>query len=226
MSVQIRCRAACAGHGSCRRAGSGASAGRGLLVAVMLLASSFSPLSAQVGFGMISGLSRSSFTGSGAIEVGNRTSFLIGAMGDVPFGETFSIRPELYVSAKGAGVNTALGDYQLAPHKVFRLSYVQMPILAQLRTAPGGAIRPHIFGGVSLGALLGCELEEENCDDIEQIDHRSVDIGVVVGGEVEWRDLGIGARYDAGVRAMEASTPGSEIYNGVLSFTVRYLFRR
>lgn len=226
MSIQVWRRAACAHRGSRRRVGSRAAAGRGLRIAVALFAASFSPVSAQLGLGVIGGLSRASFTGSGAIEVMNRTTFLVGVMGDVPLGEIFSIRPELYVSTKGAKVNAALGDYRLGPSKMLMLSYIQMPILAQLRTAQGGSVRPHLFGGVSAGALLSCELQGQDCDDIAQIDHRAIDIGVVVGGEAEWRGLGIGARYEAGVRAMEASTLGNEIYNGVLSFTARYMFRR
>ena len=224
MSIQIRRLAACAARGACRRADGRLSVGRGLLILATLLAASVSPALAQVGLGVIGGMSRAGFTGSGAIEVSARTKLLIGVTGDVPFGETFSLRPELYVSTKGARLNTVLGDYGLGPSKVFSLTYVQMPILAQLRTAPGGALRPHLFGGLSVGALLGCELQDDDCSDIEQIGHRTVDVGVVVGGEVGWRGLGIGARYEAGVRAMEASMEGSEIYNGVLSFTVRYMF--
>ncbi len=226
MSIQVWRRAVCADHEFRRRVGGCAAAGRGLRVAVTLFAASFSPVSAQLDFGVIGGLGRAGFTGSGAIEVMSRTTFLIGVMGDVPFGETFSIRPEFYVSSKGAEVNTTLGDYRLGPSKMFTLSYIQMPVLAQLRTAQGGSVRPHLFGGVSVGVLLGCELQGRDCDDIAQIDYRAFDIGVVVGGEAEWRGLGIGARYEAGVRAVEASTLGNEIYNGVLSFTVRYMFRR
>ena len=225
MSVQIRRQAARGDSDPCRRVGGRAPVGRSLLIAAILVAASVSPASAQLGLGIIGGVSRSGFTGSGAIEVSARTKLLIGVTGDVPFGETFSLRPELYVSTKGARLNTVLGDYGLGPSKVFGLTYVQMPILAQLRTAPGDALRPHLFGGLSVGTLLGCELQEEDCGDIEPIGHRTVDVGVVVGGELGWRDLGIGARYEAGVRAMEASMEGSEIYNGVLSFTVRYMFR-
>lgn len=224
MSTQVRRRAARADSGPCRRIAGSAAVGRRLLIAAALTAASVSPASAQLGLGVIGGFSRAGFTGSGAIEVSARTKFLIGVTGDVPFGETFSVRPELYISTKGARLNTVLGDYGLGPSKVFGLTYIQMPVLAQLRTAPGSALRPHLFGGLSVGALLGCELQDDDCGDIAQIAHRTVDVGVVVGGELGWRGLGIGARYEAGVRAMEASTEGSEIYNGVLSFTVRYLF--
>ncbi len=224
MSIQIRRLAARAARGVCRRAGGRMSVGRGPLIVATLLAASGSPALAQVGLGVIGGMSRAGFTGSGAIEVSARTKLLIGVTGDLPFGETFSLRPELYVSTKGARLNTVLGDYGRGPRKVFSLTYVQMPILAQLRTAGGGALRPHLFGGLSVGALLDCELQDDDCGDIERIGHRTVDVGVVVGGEVGWRGLGIGARYEAGVRAMEASMEGSEIYNGVLSFTARYMF--
>ena len=200
-------------------------AGRPLIVAA-LLAAAASPLSAQLRLGVIGGVSRAEFTGSGAIEVGARTKLLLGVTGDLPVGDALSLRPELYVSTKGARLNTVLGDYGLGPSKVFRLTYVQMPILAQLRTAPGGLFRPHLFGGLSVGALLGCRLQDDDCDDVEPIGHRRIDVGVVVGGEVGWRGLGVGARYEAGVRAMEASLEGSEVYNGVLSFTVRAMFPR
>ena len=226
MSTQIRRRAVRADSGPCRRVCGSAAVGRGLLIAAALMAAFASNASAQLGLGVIGGVSRAGFTGSGAIEVSARTKLLFGVTGDVPFGETFSMRPELYVSAKGGRLNTVLGDYGLGPSKVFSLTYVQMPILAQLRTAPGGALRPHLFGGLSIGAMLGCELQDDDCDDIEPIGHRKIDFGVVVGGEVDWRGLGLGARYEAGVRAMEASMEGSEIYNGALSFTVRYMFRK
>ena len=73
---------------------------------------------------------------------------------------------------------------------------------------------------MSLGALLRCRLEGQDCGEIEEISHRRLDMGVLVGGELEWRGTGVGVRYEAGVRAMEASIRGNEIYNGVLSFTV------
>lgn len=224
MSTKTRRRAARADPGSFRRLGGRAAVGRALLIALGLLTASDAPASAQLGLGVIGGVSRAGFTGSGAIEVNPRTKLLIGVTGDLPFGETFSVRPELYISTKGASLNTVLGDYGLGPSKVFSLTYIQMPILAQLRTAPGGPVRPHLFGGLSVGALLGCELQDNDCDDVEAIGHRTVDVGVVVGAELGWRDVGFGARYEAGVRAMEASMPGSEIHNGVLSFTLRYLF--
>lgn len=212
-------------HPNRRRAASGQRR-RLRLIGAILLAAPLSTASAQPTVGVIGGVSRASFTGGGSGNVVARTTFLIGAVGQISFGETLSLRSELYISDKGARVETLLGDPRTGPTKLFKVPYVQLPLLAQLRTSLGDRVRPHLFGGVSVGALLGCELEDTDCDDIEEIGHRSVDFGVLVGGEVEWNGVGVGVRYEAGIRAVEASVLGNELYNGVLSFTARYMFRR
>ena len=154
----------------------------------------------------------------------SRTGFLLGVSADLPFGETLSLRPELHFTNKGAWVETLLGDPAAGPRKRFALPYIQLPLLIQLRPALRGApLRPHLFGGVSAGLLLGCSLAGQACADIDEVDYRRADVGVVVGGEIGWGRVGVGARYEAGVRAVEASIRGNELHNGALSFTARYL---
>ena len=196
---------------------------RFLLVA-LLCALPSGAVHAQTTFGAITGLNRVSFAGSGATDVTSTSTFMIGVSGEIAVSETFALRPELYYSAKGAKISTLVGDPQFGPIKRFQLPYIQLPVLAQLRTASGrGALRPHLFGGLSVGVLISCSLQGQDCDDIEEVVDRRLDVGVLVGGELEWRGVGVGARYEAGVRAMEASVRGNEIHNGVISFTVRYL---
>lgn len=199
---------------------------RGILIGVVLLAAPLSVASAQPAVGVMTGFSRASFTGGGSRDAVARTTFLVGGVGELAFGEMFSLRSELYFSEKGARVETLLGDPRTGPTKLFRVPYIQLPLLAQLRTSLGGPLRPHLFGGMSIGALLGCDLGDEGCDEIEEIGYRSVDFGVMVGGEIEWSGVAVGVRYEAGIRAVEASVLGNELYNGVLSFTARYIFRR
>lgn len=199
---------------------------RPILIGAILLAAPLSAASAQPAVGVMTGFSRASFTGGGSRDAVARTTFLFGGVGELAFGEMFSLRSELYFSEKGARVETLLGDPRTGPTKLFRVPYIQLPLLAQLRTSLGDHLRPHLFGGMSVGALLRCELAEEGCDEIEEIGYRSVDLGVLVGGELEWGGVAFGARYEAGIRAVEASVLGNELYNGVLSFTARYIFRR
>jgi len=192
-------------------------------VVLILLALPLEIASAQAAFGMIGGFNRARFTGSGAVDVASRSALLVGAVGDLPITETFSIRPELHFSTKGAEVRTTLGSVADGSVKAFALSYVQLPLLAQLRPAAEGSIRPHLFAGVSVGALLGCKLGTVDCDDIQGINQHGMDASVLMGGELGLNRVAFGVRYEAGIRAVDATVPGNEIYNGVISFTLRYM---
>lgn len=196
-----------------------------VLVAALVVAAP-GQAAAQPAFGVIAGLNRASFTGGGAVDVSPRTSPMIGLVGDIPVGPRFSVRPELHFSAKGSEVRTEAGDPADGSSKTFGVSYIQMPVLVQLGPTPGGSVRPRLFGGLSVGALLRCSLGSLDCADVEGIDQRGADLGVVVGAELELGRIGVGARYEVGVRAVDASVAGNEIYNGVASFTARYMLRR
>ncbi|MCY3611753.1 MAG: porin family protein [Gemmatimonadetes bacterium] len=196
---------------------------RSLPIAMILLALPLEIASAQAAFGVIGGFNRARFTGSGAVDVASRSAFLVGAVGDFPITETFSIRPELHFSAKGAEVRTELGSGADGFVKAFALSYVQLPLLAQLRPQAGGSVRPHLFAGISVGAMLGCKLGTVDCDDIQEIHQHGMDASVLMGGEIGLSRVAFGVRYEAGIRAVDATVPGNEIYNGVISFTLRYM---
>ncbi len=197
-----------------------------LILAAALVVAAPCAAAAQSAFGVIAGLNRANFTGGGAVDVSPRTSAMIGLVGGIPVGPSFSIRPELHFSSKGSEVLTEAGNPADGASKTFGVSYIQMPVLVQLSTAPGGAGRMRLFGGLSAGVLLGCNLGSLECDDVVGIDQRGVDVGVVAGGEIELGRIGVGARYEVGVRAVDAPAPGNEIYNGVASLTARYMLRR
>ena len=183
-------------------------------------------LAAQLSVSVVGGVSFSSFTGSGAVDVVSGVSPLVGVASTVSLSETLALRQELYLVRKGAQVNTRLGDFDAGPNKEFSLPYLKVPFLVELRTAPGGLVRPRLFGGISTGFLVNCTLEGQECDQLQEINYRQVDLGVVVGGELEWQRWALGTRYEAGVRAFEVSTPGGELYNGALSITLRFQLRR
>lgn len=191
---------------------------RAALLAAFLAAAPVAAASAQSAYSVIGGVQRANFIGGGSGEFTWRTAYMVGVMGDFSLSETFSLRPEVYYSSKGSAVKTERGDPGDA---AFRLSYVQLPLLVQLRTAPGGTVRPHMFAGVSVGALLGCKLAEQRCSDIADFNQSRFDLSMVLGTEIEARGGAIGVRYEAGLRAVEATVRGNAIYNGVLSVTMR-----
>lgn len=186
-----------------------------ILTAVALLAGSAATAQAQAAFGVIGGLSQATFTGGGSQGITWRTTFLAGAVGVMPLGETFSIRSELHFATKGA--RARLGR---TADNALELAYLELPLLVQVGTARGGPLSPHLYGGVSVAMLLACMREQVDCD------AEGFDSSLVVGGEVEVFGAGLGVRYEAGLSTVRADLEGLEIVNGVLSVTLRYLLRR
>ena len=191
-----------------------------MLTALALLGVPAASTQAQARFGVISGVSRATFTGGGAQGITWRTALMLGGVADVPLGEAFSIRPELHFATKGSR-----GRVGRAADAAMKLSYLQLPVLLQLLTERDVLLRPRLFGGVSLGILLSCRREDANCDDDADLVIHAFDSGLLVGGEVEVFGAGLGVRYEAGLGSVTSQAPGLEMQNGVLSLTVRYLFR-
>lgn len=195
--------------------------GIAILTAAALLAGSAATAQAQVRYGVIGGLSQSTLTGGGSQGITWRTTFLAGVTGILPLGETFSIRSELHYATKGARAKV-VGTSAAA----FELAYLELPLLLQVGAPPGYPLRPHLYGGMSAGALIGCSREGVDCDADPNFRGHEFDTGLVVGAEMEAFGAALGARYEAGLSTVRAGLRGLEIVNGVLSFTVGYLFPR
>ena len=190
-----------------------------ILTVLAALAAPVASAQAQARVGVISGISRATFTGGGARGITWRTALILGGVVDVPLGEGFSVRPELQFATKGSRGRAGSADAAM------KLSYLQLPVLLQLLTGSDVLLRPRLFGGVSLGMLLSCRRKEVNCDDDPGLVTHDFDSGLLVGGEVEVLGVGLGVRYEAGLGSVTAvQNPGLEIQNGVLSLTLRYLF--
>ena len=175
--------------------------------------------SAQLPIDVIGGIQRTNFIGGGSGDFTWRTAYMFGVMSDLSLGETASLRSEVQFSTKGSALRTELGEVS---QTAFRLWYLQIPVLGQLHTAPGGSLRPHMFAGVSLGVLLRCRLAEQACGDIAEFSRNRFELGLVMGSEVEGWGGALGVRYEVGLRPVDASVDGNAIYNGALSVTFRY----
>jgi len=158
-------------------------------------------------------------TGSGSAGARARTGVIFGGFASLALSESFSIRPEVYFSTKGS-------RFRLDPGTVETLSLetssLQLPLLLQLHTRRGQRLRPHLFGGVSFGRRLGCDVSGRPCQDVEVLARESYETGLILGGEVELARAALGVRYEAGLVPAGEFTWGSEIFDGVLSVTARY----
>lgn len=182
------------------------------------------PAAGQASVGVIGGFNSATFTGSSSVAVaGRRAGVVFGAVAELPLAGSFSIRPELHYSAKGARVRTVGSGPAGAD---FKVSYLQLPLLIQVRPTRGASVFPVLLGGVSLGLPLRCRRGALDCKSIVGFARQSVDAGVVVGVEAGFfGTAAAGVRYEAGFRSVNQSTQ-AELLNGVLSFTVRYALLR
>lgn len=189
------------------------------LGAVLLSAVPVSAASGQLRAGVLSGVSRSTVTGSGSPGARARTGVIFGGFAILSLSESFSIRPEVYFSTKGSRFRLDPGTVETL---AFETSSVQMPLLLQLHTGRGRQLRPHLFGGVSFGRRLGCKVSGRPCHDVEVLTRGSNETGLILGGEVELAGAALGVRYEAGLAPAGEFTWGTEIFDGVLSLTARY----
>lgn len=190
----------------------------GLLV-VASAAAAGGEATAQLSVGVMAGLNRSMATGSGSSGADARTGFMVGGTTTVLVAETFSLRPELYLSTKGSRFRTGPAGSDV---RTMESVSVEIPLLAQLHTGPSELVRPHLLAGVSLGLTVRCRIDGADCSNDASLTRRAWEAGVVMGAELEVGRTAFGARYEAGLRPVGKFTWGTEIFDGVLSFTARY----
>lgn len=179
---------------------------------------------AQVSVGVTAGLNRSAVTGSGSSGADARSGFMLGGTATVMVGEVLSFRPELYLSTRGSGFRTGPANID---RRMLKTTSLQLPLLVQLHTGPAETIRPHLLAGVSLGVAVTCRIDDGPCAEETSLTRPTLQAGVVMGAELELGATALGVRYEAGLRPVGRFSWGTEIFDGVLSFTARrFLYSR
>lgn len=149
---------------------------------------------AQTQFGGIVGATFSTLRGIDGLD--SRTG-LIGGLSLVS-GGALGLQTGLLFTSKGAkgSTNTANG---------VQLDYVEVPLALRLSFGQGSNINPHVYAGPYLGFKIDCKVEgfSGDCDDVPGVSTKSVDIGGVVGGGLDFSFgplvLITGLRYGFGV---------------------------
>ncbi len=190
--------------------------------ALALLWMPAAPTGAQTTVGLITGLSRTTFTGGGASSARWQTGFMVGGLVEVPVGENLSVRPELHFATKGSYVRALPAELR---DQAFFLSYIQIPVLAQLQPGREMRISPRLFGGVSVAVRWTCKYMNAGCGEFAELMYRSYDAGLVVGAELRAERFGFGVRYEAGLTPLLSAELAPRFTHGALSFTARYDIR-
>src|SRR4249919_385370 len=116
------------------------------ILLTVIVISSFNVLMAQhAEFGIKGGVNFATLSGDDNNDLGTRTSFHIGGLAHLHLSKQFAIQPELMYSGQGADFNG--GD--------IKLSYINIPVIAQYMFGEGFRIQTGPQFGLLTGAKVG-----------------------------------------------------------------------
>ena len=187
---------------------------------ICLLALGAAPVAAQsAGMGVRAGVNVNSLSTDGT-EFGteSNTGLVAGVFGTAPFGGAFSMQTEVLFSIKGAKVT---GDGE---EGTLRLTYMEVPILANIRVS-SGPVPVSLLLGPSFGFRLKAELETA----VETLDlkaeTRKADIGLVTGVALDLgRHLLVDGRATWGLQNVNLGGDPGSVKNRTISLTLGWRF--
>jgi hypothetical protein len=222
-----------------------------VLCALLLFAVSAVAQAQPIDVGLRAGTTVSSFQGNtgaitrgGALEAERRHGLHVSGFVSIPLNEVLALRPELMYVQKGASVDDtrAFGtstDGPIAVREAYRFSYLQLPLLLEVRIPTGGAFQTHLVLGPSIGANLQATIERNEdvvTEAIPESEVHAFEVGFTTGFEFGYRvgEAGtatLGAHYDLGINQVimddaAAARKGkeAEFRNGALTLSVGYRF--
>jgi hypothetical protein len=199
----------------------------GMIGAVVLLAGGPAVAGAQmkIDWGVTGGVNFAKVVGGDASGSSNLTTFMAGLSAIFPVNPKFAIQPEALYSRKGSA-----GSAEGITGKL-TLSYLDFPVLLKFifpTMSTTSTARPALYFGPSIGVRLTCDAEatsggttiSSSCKDAG-LDTKTLDLGLVGGGGIDFGNLGVFARYMRGLTTIENS---SDVKNSVITVGARWSF--
>lgn len=194
-----------------------------LVIALMLMSTTFISAQEYVYFGIKGGVNFSSFNGDGFESFDDpegRTAFHLGLLAEIPVGERFSIQPEVLYSAQGYDI-ASLED---ANDIEYQLDYINVPVLAKFYVFN----RFSIEAGPQIGFLVQEEIDSNPGEDGGDVDlnddqFKTVDFGVGLGASYKISNFFISGRYNIGLSDIY-DMEGVDAKNSVIQAGVGLMF--
>jgi hypothetical protein len=177
---------------------------------VSATAQGFSDLGAKLGY------NSSKFTGADIPGKGisSQPGVILGGYATYEFNNTFSLQQEVLFTFKGSEVNT-IGDLWLSNIFV----YVEMPLMARATFLADSRLRPSVYAGPAVAALVAAFNDTGLLEDI-----RSFDLGFVIGGGVDIWELSLDLRLTQGLLNFDQSASGIDLKHQTISLMMGYAF--
>ncbi len=161
-----------------------------------------------------------------SVSVGRRTGLIVGGFIDIPAGRSLAIEFGALFSQKGSAITISIPGI-VSGNADTRIQYLDIPILGVINVARFSQASVHLLAGPSIGIKLGARLKatvegESETQDISDA-LPSTDVGLTVGGRVEFRQ-GVLAEFRYTHGFTNLSDGDDDVKNRVYSFLVGYRF--
>ncbi len=194
-----------------------------LVIALMIMSTTFISAQEYVYFGVKGGVNFSSFTGDGYddfVDPEERTSFHLGLLAEIPVSDRFSIQPEVLYSAQGYDI----ASRDNANDVEYQLDYINVPVLAKFYLFN----RFSIEAGPQIGFLVHEEVDTNPTGDggdfeLGEDQFKSVDFGVGLGLSYKFSNFFVSGRYNIGLSDIY-DIEGVDAKNSVIQAGVGLMF--
>ena len=189
-----------------------------LIVLILFSIISTSNLLAQgiTAKGIVAGLNLANVTGDNITNNKMKLGFALGGFITFGINHQFAIRPEIYYSAKGFGIDTEIYDFDLS------LNYLDIPILGVFSINKN----INLFAGPYIEIYLNGKITNVNdnvSQDIESDEINSPGFGLTVGTEYRIQQFSIGSRYNLGLSNIP-DDDSDKYKHSVIQFIVGFYF--
>ena len=194
-----------------------------LVIAMMIMSTTFISAQEYVYFGVKGGVNFSSFNGDGYddfVDPKERTSFHLGLLAEIPVGERFSIQPEVLYSAQGYDIASREDANDLE----YQLDYINVPILAKFYLFNSFSLE----AGPQIGFLVNEEIDGDPTGDggdlnLDDDQFKTVDFGIGLGASYKFSNFFISGRYNLGLSDIY-DMEGVDAKNSVIQAGVGVMF--
>lgn len=194
-----------------------------LVIALMIMSTTFISAQEYIYFGVKGGVNFSSFNGDGYddfVDPEERTSFHLGLLAEIPVSDRFSIQPEVLYSAQGYDISSIDGGDDVE----YQLDYINVPVLAKVYLFN----RFSIEAGPQIGFLVHEEVDTNPTGDggdfnLNDDQFKKVDFGVGLGASYKFSNFFISGRYTLGLTDIY-DIEGVDAKNSVIQAGVGLMF--
>ena len=194
-----------------------------LVIAMMIMSTTFISAQEFVYFGVKGGVNFSSFNGDGYddfVSPEERTAYHLGLLAEIPVGDRFSIQPEVLYSAQGYDI----ASREDANDIEYQLDYINVPVLAKYYLFNQFSIE----AGPQIGFLVHEEVDFNPSDDggdlnLDDDQFKTIDFGVGLGASYKFSNFFISGRYNLGLTDIY-DFEGADAKNSVIQAGVGIMF--